>query len=115
MTAQVVDELGQPACWCTAFRCKPGKPTILAVCDGKPVFGLPGNPVSCMVTFDLFVAPTLAHLEPCGPRTPRRTIAARLTAQYRVGDRPRRLRSGAVASGRRRYVSKPCRSLGNRT
>jgi molybdopterin molybdotransferase len=41
---------------------KPGKPTILAVCNGKPVFGLPGNPVSAMVIFALFITPTIRAL-----------------------------------------------------
>ena len=40
----------------------PGKPTILAVCGGKPVFGLPGNPVAVMVTFLAFVRPALLRM-----------------------------------------------------
>jgi molybdopterin molybdotransferase len=91
MTAQVVAELGQPGVLVHGVSLKPGKPTILAVCDGKPVFGLPGNPVSCMVTFDLFVAPTLAHLT--GARAvPRRTVSATLT------------RNVASATGREDYI-----------
>ncbi|KAF5302260.1 hypothetical protein FQA39_LY10299 [Lamprigera yunnana] len=46
---------------------KPGKPTTFATCtfEGKRkiIFGLPGNPVSAMVTTILFVLPTLRHLE----------------------------------------------------
>jgi molybdopterin molybdotransferase len=38
-----------------AVAIRPGKPAVFAVCQGKPVFGLPGNPVSTMVTFELFV------------------------------------------------------------
>src|SRR5215469_10520336 len=38
---------------------RPGKPVVFALCQGKPVFGLPGNPVSTMVTFDLFVRPAI--------------------------------------------------------
>jgi molybdopterin molybdotransferase len=38
-----------------AVAIRPGKPAVFAVCKGKPVFGLPGNPVSTMVTFQLFV------------------------------------------------------------
>jgi len=34
---------------------RPGKPTIIAKAGRKYIFGLPGNPVSVMVTFDLFV------------------------------------------------------------
>jgi len=42
-----------------AVAMRPGKPAVFAVCQGKPVFGLPGNPVSTMVTFELFVAPAI--------------------------------------------------------
>ena len=42
-----------------AVAIRPGKPAVFAVCQGKPVFGLPGNPVSTMVTFELFVAPAI--------------------------------------------------------
>jgi len=91
MTAQVVDSLGRPGVLVHGVSLKPGKPTILAVCGDKAVFGLPGNPVSCMVTYDLFVAPTLAHLS--GAATPpSRVISARLT------------RNIASATGREDYV-----------
>ena len=91
MTAQVVDGLGRPGVLVHGVSLKPGKPTILAVCDGKPVFGLPGNPVSCMVTYELFVAPTLAHLSGAAV-APRRTISARLA------------RNIASAAGREDYI-----------
>lgn len=42
-----------------AVEIRPGRPAVFAVCQGKPVFGLPGNPVSTMVTFELFVTPAL--------------------------------------------------------
>jgi molybdopterin molybdotransferase len=78
MTAQVIDGLGRPGVLVHGVSLRPGKPTILAVCDDKAVFGLPGNPVSCMVTFDLFVAPTLAYLS--GADAPsRNTVTARLS------------------------------------
>jgi molybdenum cofactor synthesis domain-containing protein len=38
---------------------KPGKPTLLAMLGAKPVFGLPGYPVSCYMLFDSLVAPYL--------------------------------------------------------
>jgi molybdopterin molybdotransferase len=79
MTAQVIAALGTPGVLVHGVSLKPGKPTILAMIDEKPVFGLPGNPVSCMVTFDLFVAPTLHRLagRPAGDH--RQTLAARLS------------------------------------
>ena len=42
-----------------AVAIRPGKPTVFARCRDAFVFGLPGNPVSTMVTFLLFVVPVL--------------------------------------------------------
>jgi molybdopterin molybdotransferase len=50
-----------------AVAIRPGKPTVFAFCQGKPVFGLPGNPISTMVTFELFASlavKTLAGADP---------------------------------------------------
>lgn len=41
---------------------KPGKPTAFGVKDGKPVFSLPGNPVSSLITFEEFVRPSLLRM-----------------------------------------------------
>ncbi|GAB7028344.1 molybdopterin molybdotransferase MoeA [Geotalea toluenoxydans] len=38
---------------------KPGKPLAFAMLQGKPIFALPGNPVAAMVSFELFVRPSL--------------------------------------------------------
>jgi molybdopterin molybdotransferase len=92
MTADVIAALGAPGILVHGVSLRPGKPTILAVADGKPVFGLPGNPVSCMVTFDLFVGPALWHLSGC----------ARPPAQHQV--RARLARNIASAPGRVDYV-----------
>lgn len=54
--------------WGVALQ--PGKPTWFGVRDGKLVFGLPGNPVSCVVTFTLFAAPALAALQGAGRTSP---------------------------------------------
>jgi molybdopterin molybdotransferase len=43
--------------WQVSMR--PGKPITFGSLQGRPVFGLPGNPVSAMVTFELFVRPAL--------------------------------------------------------
>jgi molybdopterin molybdotransferase len=42
-----------------AVAIRPGKPAVFALCKEKPVFGLPGNPISTMVTFELFVVPAI--------------------------------------------------------
>ena len=62
-----------------AVAIRPGKPVVFALCKGKPVFGLPGNPVSTMVTFDLFVRPAIDILSGTEPR-PLPFIEATLTA-----------------------------------
>ena len=77
MTARVVRSLGEPGVLVHGVSLRPGKPTIFAVCDGKPVFGLPGNPVSAMNTFRLFVIPTI-HLLLGAELQPPRTVQARL-------------------------------------
>ena len=43
-------------------KIKPGKPTVFGTFKRMPVFGLPGNPVSSLVTFELFVRPALAKM-----------------------------------------------------
>lgn len=45
---------------------KPGKPVWFGMRGEKPVFGLPGNPVSCLVTHEVFVRPALAKLGGAG-------------------------------------------------
>lgn len=52
-TADVLADLGDVLVHGVAI--KPGKPVILAICQGKPVIGLPGYPVSAMLTAELFV------------------------------------------------------------
>jgi molybdopterin molybdotransferase len=59
---------------------KPGKPTWFGRHQGGLVFGLPGNPVSAMVTFILFVRPALQALS--GARAERRRTTARLDSDY---------------------------------
>jgi molybdopterin molybdotransferase len=42
-----------------AVAIRPGKPAVFGLCKNAMVFGLPGNPVSTMVTFQLFVVPAI--------------------------------------------------------
>jgi molybdopterin molybdotransferase len=60
-----------------AVAIRPGKPAVFAICQGKPVFGLPGNPVSTMVTFELFVTPAIDLLSGAQAR-PLPLVEARL-------------------------------------
>lgn len=62
LTAGVIAEIGAPGVLVHGVNVKPGKPTILAVCNQKPVIGLPGNPVSALVIARLFVRPVIDRL-----------------------------------------------------
>jgi molybdenum cofactor synthesis domain-containing protein len=42
---------------------KPGKPVTFATLEGRPIFALPGFPVSALVAFELFVRPALRHMQ----------------------------------------------------
>jgi molybdopterin molybdotransferase len=83
--------------WGVALQ--PGKPTWFGVRDRKLVFGLPGNPVSAVVTFTLFAWPALAALQGAArpatrgearlgaavKRNPSREQAVRVRLQYDQG------------------------------
>ncbi|HUH80343.1 MAG TPA: gephyrin-like molybdotransferase Glp [Solirubrobacteraceae bacterium] len=60
---------------------KPGKPTWFGTCGQQLVFGLPGNPVSAMVTFVLLVAPALRAM--MGARRVRHEARGILAGEYR--------------------------------
>ncbi len=62
LTAEVINELGKPGVLVHGVNVRPGKPTILAVCGGKAIVGLPGNPVSALVIAHLFVKPLIERL-----------------------------------------------------
>lgn len=91
MSVDVIAGLGRPGVLVHGVSVRPGKPTIMAVCDGKPVFGLPGNPVSAMVIFDLFVTPTIRALLGA-VKAPQSQVQARLA------------RNVASTTGREDYV-----------
>ena len=70
----VLQRLGQDAEW-MQVAIKPAKPLLFGLIAGKPVFGLPGNPASSMVSFELFARPALRQLMG-NPRPQRRPVAA---------------------------------------
>jgi molybdopterin molybdotransferase len=78
MTAEAIGSLGAPGVLVHGVNIRPGKPTILAVCDGKAVIGLPGNPVSAMVIAGLFVVPVIDYLLGSKIQRPGKTCIATL-------------------------------------
>lgn len=62
LTAAAIGALGTPGILVHGIAIRPGKPTILALCDGKPVVGLPGNPASALVVARRILRPLVRHL-----------------------------------------------------
>lgn len=54
--------LGKPGVIICGIATKPGKPTTVAIIDGKPVFALPGHPTSALLIFHLFVRPIIERM-----------------------------------------------------
>ncbi len=79
LTSQILDQLGEPGVLVHGVNTRPGKPTILAVCDGVPMVGLPGNPVSALVNTRLFVVPVIKTLLGELTTRPRPMVFAKLS------------------------------------
>jgi molybdopterin molybdotransferase len=93
LVKQALADVGRIEFWQVAIR--PGKPLVFGEIEGKPLFGLPGNPVSSMVSFEVFVRPALDQMRGLPPR-PRQW--GRLAAEVRhKPDRRTYLRALVVA------------------
>jgi molybdopterin molybdotransferase len=78
-TADVIQQLGSPGVLVHGVSIRPGKPTILAVANGIPFIGLPGNPVSALIIAGLFLVPVLRRLSGMEVEEIEPQIKARLT------------------------------------
>ncbi|MDD5234408.1 MAG: molybdopterin molybdotransferase MoeA [Syntrophales bacterium] len=80
LVKDIMGELGKMDFWRVAMR--PGRPLAFGMLQGKPIFGLPGNPVSSMVSFEQFVRPALRKM--MGHKELfRRTVKAELAAEIK--------------------------------
>ncbi|HXX59097.1 MAG TPA: gephyrin-like molybdotransferase Glp [Dehalococcoidales bacterium] len=79
LTVKVIASLGEPGVLVHGISLRPGKPTIVAAAGNKPVFGLPGNPVSAMVVFNLLARPAIYRVGGCTNPPPIPTVNAALT------------------------------------
>ena len=78
---------------------RPGKPLAFGQVEGRPMFGLPGNPVSSFVAFELFVRPALRAMMGA-TTTERRRVPVRLaSAQPKTAGRAAFLRARLVTDG----------------
>src|SRR4051812_41356685 len=78
-----------------AVAMQPGGPQGVGTCDGVPVLGFPGNPVSCLVSFEMFLRPVLTEL--FGAPAPRPAISARLAEPLASPLRKHQVRRGTLA------------------
>ncbi len=83
--------------WKVSMR--PGKPITFGSLGGRPVFGLPGNPVSAMVTFELFVRPALRRMLGCAEVARPRVVARALARIANPGARRGYLRVTLARDG----------------
>ena len=74
-TRDVISGLGLPGVLQHGLATKPGKPTVIAVCDNKPVIGLPGNPVSALLVARQLLPPLIARYTGAVLEPPRRVRA----------------------------------------
>lgn len=77
LVKETLSRLGDIRFWKAAI--KPGKPVAFGFISDRPLFGLPGNPVSSMVTFDILVRPAL--LKMAGVRQNERAIVSGIIRQ----------------------------------
>ena len=92
-------------------RLQPGKPTWFGARDGKLVFGLPGNPVSAMVTFHLFARPAVRALQGADPGIG--AAAARLGEPIRRNRRRDQMVRVRLETGEHGCVARPTKAQGS--
>jgi molybdopterin molybdotransferase len=76
---------------------QPGGPQGIGMFDGVPVLGFPGNPVSCLVSFEMFLRPALAAV--VGSPALRPSLQARLTESLTSPAGKHQVRRGTLLPG----------------
>jgi len=89
---RVIDDVGRPGILVHGVAVRPGKPTIIAVAKGKPIFSLPGYPTSALMIFSIFLAPVIRSMAGLGPELDMETIPAKTSSKI------------YMSGGRREYV-----------
>ena len=73
---------------------QPGGPQGIGTFEGRPFLGFPGNPVSCLVSFEMFLRPVLAGL--LGAPAPRLPVRARLSQPLTSPEHKHQVRRGTL-------------------
>jgi molybdopterin molybdotransferase len=98
LVKDTVEELGVSIMF-WKVNIKPGMPLLFGMAGERPVFGLPGNPVSSMVTFVKFVRPALLKMLGHKNVEPRPTLRAKLEESIQKADGKRHFLRGILDSG----------------
>jgi molybdopterin molybdotransferase len=105
LVRRIEAELGvEEVFWRIALR--PGKPVAFGVRGSSLVFGLPGNPVSSLVGFELFVRPAIMALQGLVPPGPR-WLPGRLAAEVRMNDRRAQLARARIRADGEELLLEP--------
>jgi putative molybdopterin biosynthesis protein len=89
---KTLSEIGKPGLIVCGIAIKPGKPTTVAIINGKPIFALPGHPTSALLIFHILVKPVIERM---AGRKPKRPLKVKATASKRI----------FPAKGRRTFVT----------
>ncbi len=105
---EAINQLGEPGVIIHGLAQKPGKPTLVSMVEDKPIFGLPGYPVSALMVFDQLVAPYIREVS--GVREPeRKTISGKLSRKVLTARGRRELVPVSVIESEDEYIVKPLR------
>jgi len=77
-----LDTLGKPGVIVSGIAVKPGKPTTIAMINGKPVFSLPGHPTSSLLMFHMIVRPIICKMAGRTEETPSMLKAVAATKMF---------------------------------
>ncbi len=102
---KILDEW-EPGVLVHGVAVRPGKPTIIAVCEGKPVFGLPGYPTSALTIFEVFVAPLIRKLAGISEEE-RERIRAKIAVRTFSAEGRRELLPVNVVKGEEGFMAYP--------
>jgi molybdopterin molybdotransferase len=85
ITADIINEVGNPGVFTHGIAIKPGKPTILGSADGKPMIGLPGHPMSAIIVFKAVIEPFIRKYY-FGNAEEKRLVIGRITESIHTGE-----------------------------
>jgi molybdopterin molybdotransferase len=110
---KVLADLGARVEW-DGVAIRPGKPALFGAVGDLPFFGLPGNPLSSLVTFELFARPAIERLAGAAPG-PLPLLSTRLSREHRPPSLPLTVFTPARLDGEGRAEPLPSQGSGDLT